>query len=494
MWRKNFNLFLAQKNGLIVFFLLALVYAYFYHEPEYNGNSRLGLTAAIVQEGRLTIDSFHEGSGLATGDKSIYNGHYYTDKAIGTSLLAALPYAPIYWGMRLIGHPIGLWLMAHLLTFLVIGLPSAIAGSIIYIICERISGSPLRARVVTAAVALGSMAFPYSLVFFSHQLAAALLWISFFLIFRLRFQDNPPKGWYAVLFGLLLGLSLITEYPTALIVLPLVVYYLYVLWLKQAKNVVGLILFSALGGLLPISLLFGYNVFVFGQPLVNSYQYLADLSYLDAMSHGIMGIGLPDITVLFFETFQPAMGLFWQSPVMLMILPGAFYILRDRRYRVEGGLALSIFTVYLVICSGYFQWWGGYSSGPRHIIPMLPFLCLPLIFVPRRLFPLFDGLTVISVAQMTIVAASKVIVPNAPMNNFLKLNYFEYSTIYSYCLPELVKGTLSWNVGRNLLGLNGWISLVPVILVITGVFLYLGWISKERVTTQSDRNSNKNIA
>lgn len=478
--RKFFNIFRAPKNVWIVFFLLALVYAYFYHEPEYNGNSRLGLTAAIVQEGRLTIDSFHEGSGFATGDKSEYNGHYYTDKAIGSSLLAVPPYAVIYWGARLFGHTIGPWLMAHLLTIIVIGLPSAFAGSIIYLFCEHISGSPLRAGVVTASVALGSMAFPFSLVFFSHQLAAALLWTSFYLIFRLRFQDDPPGSGYALLCGFLLGLSLITEYTTALIVLPLVGYYLYTLYLKRAKFSVGTILFPALGGLLPIFLLFGYNVSVFGQPLVSSYQYQVEPTYREAMSQGIMGIGLPNLTVLFFETFQPAMGLFWQSPVLLMIFPGAFYILRDRRYRVEGGLALFIFTVYLIINSGYFEWWGGYSAGPRHLIPMLPFLCLPLIFVPRRLFPILTGLTFISVAQMIIVAASKVIVPTRPMENFSELSFFEYSTIYSYCLPELLKGSFAWNLGSELFKLNGWGSLAPLVLLIVGTFLFVWWRSPKR--------------
>lgn len=481
VWRRKIaDLFLTHKNSLIVFCLLAFVYAYFYHEPEYNGNSRLALTAAIVEEGRLTIDSFHEVSGYATGDKSEYNGHYYSDKAIGSSLIAAPLYALIYWGARLVAHvTIGPWLMTHLLTFLVIGLWSALAGAIIYSVCEQISGSPLRAGVVTAALALGSMAFPFSVVFFGHQLVAALLWVSFFLIFRLRFQETPPGRGYTLLIGLLLGLSLITEYPTAVIVLALVVYYLYILWLKRDPFRVSTLLFPALGGLAMISLMLGYNILVYGKPLVNGYQYLVDPYFKESMSHGLMGIGMPSLTVMFFQTFQPAMGLFWQSPALLMIFPGAYYILHDRRYWVEGLLAVVIFIVYITITSGYFQWWGGYSAGPRHIIPMFPFLCFLLIFLPRRLFPWFTGLTVISIAQMLIVAASEVVVPATPMDNFQKLGFFEYSTIYSFCLPELMNGKFTWNLGIDLLGLNGWASLVPVILAITGVLFYFWWISRK---------------
>ncbi len=472
-WHACVSFLRAHKNAWVVFLFLVLVYAYFYHEPGYNGGSRLGLTAAIVEESRLTIDTFHQGTGFATGDKAVYNGHFYSDKAIGSSLLAVPPYAAIYWGARMFGYRVGTWLAAHLLTFLAIGIPSALAGALIYAVCEMISGNPLRAGVVTAAVTLGSLAFPFSLIYFGHQLAASLLWFSFFLIFRLRFMGQLPPPWYILLIGFLLSFALVTEYTTALVVLPLVGYLIYVLWPKGGKILSGVVGYAGLGGLLPILLMIGYNILVYGQPLVNGYQYEFDPYFLEAMSHGIMGIGLPNLTVLFFETFQPAMGLFWQSPVLLLIFPGAFFILRDRFYRVEGILALFISIVYLVVTSGYFQWWGGYSAGPRHIIPMLPFLCLPLIFLPRRAAPWLAGLMVISVFQMLIIAASRVSVPDEIMWKFSEFRFFEYSVIYSVCLPEILKGSLSWNFGLNVLDLGDWTSFVPVVLVIAGMFFYL---------------------
>jgi len=81
---------------------------------------------------------------------------------------------------------------------------------------------------------------------------------------------------------------------------------------------------------------------------------------------------------------------------------------------------------------------------------------------------------------MLIIAASEVIVPAIPMENFQKLGFFEYSTIYSFCLPELMNGKFTWNLGIDLLGLNGWASLVPVVLAITGVLFYFWRISRNR--------------
>jgi hypothetical protein len=193
-----------KKDALLVFILLAITYAYFYQDPGWNGNSRLDLTAAIVREGRLTIDSFYanEGEGIKTGDLSFYNNHYYTDKAIGSSVIAAVFYLPMYWGARLLGQNLSVWLMKYLLTLLVLGLPSALAGSLIYVICGYISKSKFRAFIVTLSIALGTMSFPFSITFFGHQLAASLLFISFFLIFQLNANPGPVGNGRPFLIGL----------------------------------------------------------------------------------------------------------------------------------------------------------------------------------------------------------------------------------------------------------------------------------------------------
>ena len=253
------------------------------------------------------------------------------------------------------------WQIKYYLTFFVMGLPSAFAASLIYLLCKQVSGSAFRAFMVTIAIGLGTMSFPFSITFFGHQLAASLLFIGFFLIYRLKADPGPPKNITLLLIGLLLGFALITDYTTAVIVLPLVLYYFYVMWKKRALRQVLPLLLPALGGLIPISLLLVYNVQAYGQPFVNGYQYLDDPFYREAMSQGIMGIGLPSLTVVFYETLHPAQGLFWQSPVLLMALAGGFFMFRAREYRAEGLIAVIAFAAYLLLNSGYFMWWGGAS-------------------------------------------------------------------------------------------------------------------------------------
>jgi hypothetical protein len=126
------------------------------------------------------------------------------------------------------------------------------------------------------------------------------------------------------------------------------------------------------------------------------------------------------------------------------------------------------------------MWWGGFSFGPRQITPMLPFLCLPLIFVPRRLFPFVILLTIVSVFQMGIVAASTIRVPDDYFIKIARLSYFQYTAIYSYCLKQLLEGNYAWNLGQALFGLKNWASLIPISLIVLSASLLMAFNPGQR--------------
>jgi hypothetical protein len=213
---------------------------------------------------------------------------------------------------------------------------------------------------------------------------------------------------------------------------------------------------------------------VYSKPFAAGYQYLSNPFYEEAMSHGIMGITMPRKGVLFYETVHPAQGLIWQSPVLLMAAVGAYFMLRKKQYRLELAIAVLASAAYLLLNAGYFMWWGGYSFGPRQIVPMLPFLAIPLFFVPKRLYPLTILLAVVSIAQMTVVSASNVMAPDDYMTRIAKISFFQYSAIYSYCLQQLIAGHFAWNIGQAWLGLKGWLSLLPFgAVILAGIGLLI---------------------
>src|SRR5207302_6400486 len=113
--------------------------------------------------------------------------------------------------------------------------------------------------------------------------------------------------------------------------------------------------------------------------------------------------------------------LYVQCPVLLATLPGYVRLLRERRWRAEGLVAAVSLAALLWMNAGYFVWWAGSSFGPRYLIPALPFQCLPLLFVPRRLAPAAAALAALSVLQMLVVTAADPLVPSAGIERALAL-------------------------------------------------------------------------
>ncbi len=460
-----------KKDALIIFCLLSFVYGYFYQDSGWNGNSRFGLIFAIVREGRLTIDTFHNQEGTVTGDKSFFNGHYYSDKVIGPAIVGAVLYAPLYWIKRnfnLISQPAA----KIILTFLVIGLPSAIAGSLIYILCLYLSKRRLHAYVITLAIALGTLFFPYSIIFFSHQFSSSLLFIAFCMIFFLKEKPELWQDWYLFVIGLLTGWALISEIPTAIIIFALAIYYISIVWRSHTYPRFRSFILPILGGSIPVVLQLFYNKVCFGNFFSTGYTYVNSPIFNSAMSQGLMGIHWPDLRVLFYMTLHPTMGIFWQSPVLLFSITGAVVMFIEHRYRSEAILVVWIIVSYLVIMSGYYMWWGGRALGPRHIIPILPYFCVLFAFVPKRLTWPLVIFCLISIGQMFIGAANTVLVPEKMIEKINTLGFFEYSNLYSYGLKELIAGHFTQNLGQRIFGLKNWNSLIPVLGVVVWVTIY----------------------
>src|ERR671933_1832665 len=78
-----------KKRRLLIGVLLLGSYAYFYQGGGWNQNSRLDLSRALVERGTLQIDAYADN----TGDKAVFDGHAYSDKAPGQALAAVPPVA-----------------------------------------------------------------------------------------------------------------------------------------------------------------------------------------------------------------------------------------------------------------------------------------------------------------------------------------------------------------------------------------------------------------
>jgi hypothetical protein len=146
---------------------------------------------------------------------------------------------------------------------------------------------------------------------------------------------------------------------------------------------------GALAGVVPLLL---YNRWAFGSPL--------HLSYSSTVGFGRTGsffLSRPSFRRVVEVLFAPA-GIIRATPVIAMAFLGIVFLYR--RHRLDALLVAAVALAYLLFESSYTTPFGGSSPGPRQLIPILPFLALPLASSYRRLPATTLVLAVVSAVEM----------------------------------------------------------------------------------------------
>jgi hypothetical protein len=463
------------NDSLLVFLIVLLAYGYFFTGSDANTNSRLALVKAIVEQDRFEIDSFNKTS-LPTGDEAYFRGHYYSDKAIGSSVFGVLAYVMLLGGEDLLHRFVSILAFKELLTFLVVGIISAVLAPLVYLFTRRITGKRWYALLVTAGICLGTPYYVYSTTYYGHTIAGLFLFSAFYIWFEAR-EQNKISTLIIFASGFFLGLAVITEYPTFLIALLIGFYIVYILLKsRQLRNWKTPVLLM-IGALIPVLVLLAYNYQIFKNPFVLSYSHESNPDFSAVQGSGLLGIHLPDPDVLFYMTFHTTMGIFWQSPILLLAFAGWLRSEKNPRYLPEAVLSFTVILSYFMVLSGYRIWWGGLSFTPRHLIPTLPFFSIPLALMAKRLQKWLTVPALFSIGQMFIVTASS----RNGLSSITHVTYpfyrmFQNSTIYNVYLPNFLSRALSLNWGEELFRLKGYESLVPLfvaeVLLLILFFVY----------------------
>jgi len=468
------------KPTYILTAILVIAAIYFYQDPEFNGNSRLDAVRAVVEQGKFTIDAYQAQPDWTTGDRALYNGHYYTDKAAGSSLFAIPLYYLLYKTAVAFSISLTSSFIKHFLTTLVIGTSFVINGLMMYQIALLISQSPRKSFLVALAVSLGTMLWPYSAVYYGHVPAAMFLCIAFYVLLGMKktSEKNIPSQFFWA--GLWLGFAFITDYTTALAIAGLIAYALYVLRGRGWSNLLRIGLEGLLGALIPLSLLFIWNFLIFGNPFTLGYSYyqMSQTRELGSLS-GLLSLK-PNLSILYHITFDPQFGLFWQSPVLLLSLIGCIMAFRKSSHRIEVLISLYAIVTILLLNASIDVWWGGYAFGARYLIVALPFFVIPIALIPESLTWAIDSLGIISAAQMLIPLMGQiqiVIEWNASQNQFWVENkpFQGFSILWGYGLPLILRlyrsSKLSWTLGYAIRNLPHRLYLSPLILIGAEAFL-----------------------
>jgi hypothetical protein len=455
---------------ILVFVMAVVAYGYFSASPDWNSNSRLALVKAVVDEKRFEIDTYHLGS-FITMDESFVNGHFYSDKAIGSSLIGMAFYIPIRSLFSRIHYVLKIQAFKELMTFLVISLLSAFLAPLLYSFAKQISNRSGHALLVTAVICFGTAFYKYSTIYYGHTLAGLFLFTVFFIWFNIKNEEkiNPLK---VLISGYFLGYAIATEYPTVIIVLCLAFYIFYVLKKKHCLLDWKTYIYLIVGMVVPLSLLLIYNAVVFGHPLKTGYSYEVFQIFVEGHSDGLIGIGWPDLSALFYMTFHTKMGIFWQSPVLLLAFVGWFRMWKNSSYQAEALLSFGIVLIYFLVMSGYYIWWGGAVFTPRNVIPVFPFFAIPLVFLTQKWEKLSMILLAIpSIIQMLIVTAASnrgiiayTHIPLMQKTSFSTM-FQDAPTMYAIYFPNFIQQAFEMNRGSEFFHLTGFESLIPLLVV-----------------------------
>src|SRR5436305_7238841 len=238
---------------------------------------------------------------------------------------------------------------------------------------------------VAAAVTLGlcTMVLPFSTLYFSHVLAALLGFAAFAVLWRERQTDGRLV--LIGLAGLRAGLAFAAGYPLALGGPVLGVYAI-----SRGARLRRALVYAA-GALVGALPLFAYNLWAFGSVTHLSYanavkaQGVSGHDVLGSNAGGFFGVGVPDPKVMLDLLFS-GKGLFTLAPVLVMGVVGTV-LLHRRGRRAEARVIAGLAVAYLLYNSGYWLPFGGGTPGPRFLMPIVPFLALPLALAYRR-YPL----------------------------------------------------------------------------------------------------------
>jgi 4-amino-4-deoxy-L-arabinose transferase-like glycosyltransferase len=393
-----------SKKELKIFLTFFIIYFIFIFWYGANEDSSFDLTRAIIDEGKLKIDSYYNN----TNDRSIYNDHYYSNKPIGVPLLASPPYASwkfIYYNffsqsfidsnkplpdyttfiagknVEFVEY-VNLGFLIKMSRILVITFTSCLFSALTVLLIYKISiffSKNEKYRILLIVIyGLATLAFPYATVFFFHSTATFFIFLSFCFLFKAKNDKLYTKN--ITFAGLASGYAVITDGLCFLISLFLLI---YILTYNRNKKLIILFLIT---NLLAISPLLVYNFYIFGTPFESIYKYQDPtvwysnswLSTKNTFGFNLSFEPFRILRILFF----PYIGLFFYYPILILSFYGMIYMRKN--YKVETLLSLLLFLSMTVLISMQ-EFWYSINFGSRFLLVTIPFFVLPIIYAFKKI-------------------------------------------------------------------------------------------------------------
>lgn len=388
---------IIHKNESRIFLVLFITYAFFAHWGGWNENASFNLVRSIVEEQTFNLDRLYNN----TSDRAYFEGHYYSAKAPGMAFIAAPAYAGYHGLYGIFKNPVeeaggnisitrigknskeivddvdpGFFLSSAMLilTALTSSLFTALSAALVYRIVLSHGFTEKNALICAFIFGAATISAHYAMVFLTHATGTFFILLNYHLL-----QKKGLTAKTAIGAGMAGGYAVVSEHVTAIILAVNILAFSILKGKKTAYVLTGVII-----GLSPLLI---YNSIIFHNPLDFAVRYMDEEIFdIDSFERQNLGFARakPDAMIALRMLFYPYRGLFFYSPILLLALPGLLQMWRDDRRRH----ALSIIGVFLAFTLLFSTrtktWYGGYCFGLRYMVPIIPFLVIPIAYTFKK--------------------------------------------------------------------------------------------------------------
>jgi hypothetical protein len=266
------------------------------------------------------------------------------------------------------------------------------------------------------------------------------------------------------------------------------VLWLYALaTLRQWKSLVAFTVGVAVASIV----LLWYQWAAFGNPFTPGYRFEIYEPFRAAHAEPLL-VGRPYWAVLPMLLFSPARGLFVYAPVALAAVASSLAMLLGRQ-RTLALVSLGSLAGLLLVNVSHRFWEGGLATGPRHLLPAVPLLMLPLAAwlgrthktpengkATARRFPSARAMSAVLVLSSIVGAfiitactadGGRLLYPTRPGTTAFAPDW-NANPLAAQVFPDLREGRLARNLGGMLFGESApwWQQLAPL----AGIWLVFG--------------------
>jgi hypothetical protein len=247
---------------------------------------------------------------------------------------------------------------------LFVALCGALSSLLVFKIC-RLYSDEYVSSLIAFSYGFASIAWVFSTIFYAQQVTAFFGVLALYMTLR-SIKKGRASAWSMGVAGLALAASIMLD-PISIILAIFLSAYLLFMFKKAALPIILAVL-----GVLAYG---SYNYLNFGNPLVTSEEV-----YLAQGSGSLSGsFGTPLYFGLFGNLVSIHKGLLLYVPLAALGVLGLAYAPR-RELLLLLGLIFSMLIPY----SRWYEWGGGLSYGPRFLVPIIPYLIIPVMFLVNK--------------------------------------------------------------------------------------------------------------